>query len=497
MRREHARARELLDEDILDLVGIGDQLVVVRQHVAVGEPHRDAVVGPQRVDRVAEVRLELLREHERPRRVDPAAERRQDADANVAELVAEPLDRDRAVGRDRRGRRPLVRQVLDEVVGGVRIEPVVGLQPRPRPVDADLLVRELGVELARERAERHAELDGPAGTLAAPERHLAGLPRGRRHDHPIARDVLDPPRRRPEDERLALAALRHHLLVELADPGAGPQVHGVRAAVGNRAARHDRQQPRALAADEHVRLPVPREPRPQLRELVRRVAPGQHVEHADQGLPGQLLVACRPPDHALEIRDRPRLDGDHRDDLLREHVERAVGHADRLHLALEHLLRDDGRLEQIAAELRHDPADRHAAHVVTGAADALQAARYGARRLDLDHQVDRPHVDPELERARRDDRAQPAALERLLDLEPLVARHGAVMRAHELHLRRRMTAGDRELRELLRGALREPARVHEHDRRAVREDELEQARVDHAPHALARTLVAGTAVGLR
>jgi len=44
--REHARSRKLVDQHPLDLVGIWDQLVIGRQPIAVGEPQRDAVVGP-------------------------------------------------------------------------------------------------------------------------------------------------------------------------------------------------------------------------------------------------------------------------------------------------------------------------------------------------------------------------------------------------------------------------------------------------------------------
>jgi hypothetical protein len=40
------------------------------------------------------------------------------------------------------------------------------------------------------------------------------------------------------------------------------------------------------------------------------------------------------------------------------------------------------------------------AHLVPGATDALQPEADRTRRLDLDHQVDRAHVDAELERAR-------------------------------------------------------------------------------------------------
>src|SRR5690606_36722844 len=106
---------------------------------------------------------------------------------------------------------------------------------------------EPAIELAERRAEHAAELERTPGTIGAPERHLAGLAGRGAHDHAIARDVLDAPGGRAEDERLDLAALVHHLLVELADlRTALADVHAVERAVRNRAARHHAQQPRAL-----------------------------------------------------------------------------------------------------------------------------------------------------------------------------------------------------------------------------------------------------------
>jgi len=61
------------------------------------------------------------------------------------------------------------------------------------------------------------------------------------------------------------------------------------------------------------------------------------------------------------------------------------------------------------------------------APDPLQARRDRRRRLDLHHQIDGPHVDPELERGGGDDGGQGAALEPVLHLLPLVARHRAVV----------------------------------------------------------------------
>src|SRR6187549_3895788 len=149
------------------------------------------------MDRVAELVLELAREHEGPRRVDPAPEWSQQAHADVAELVAEALDRDRAIRRHAAGLLALVGQVADQVVSCERIEVVFLVQPA---LCASTLGDELLVELATERTERAAELDRSAGAVSAPERHLPGLARRGTHDHAIARDVLDAPGGRAEDE---------------------------------------------------------------------------------------------------------------------------------------------------------------------------------------------------------------------------------------------------------------------------------------------------------
>ena len=53
---------------------------------------------------------------------------------------------------------------------------------------------------------------------------------------------------------------------------------------------------------------------------------------------------------------------------------------------------------------------------------ALQAGGDGRRSLDLDHEVYRAHVDPELERGSGDDGGERAALEPILHLLALVAR---------------------------------------------------------------------------
>jgi hypothetical protein len=128
-------------------------------------------------------------------------------------------------------------------------------------------------------ADLLAELRRPPHALALPERGDPGQARRRRDEHAVARDLLDPPRRRAEDERLALPRLVDHLLVELAD---------ATAAVGEEDAEEAAVRDRPAFVTANRRAPVrprivpggavPDDSWPELRELVGRVAPGEHVE---------------------------------------------------------------------------------------------------------------------------------------------------------------------------------------------------------------------------
>ena len=115
-----------------------------------------------------------------------------------------------------------------------------------------------------------------------------------------------------------------------------------------------------------------------------------------------------------------------------------------------------------------------------GATHALQPPRHRLRALDLDHEVDRAHVDPELEGRGRDEARDAARLQELLDLHALLAGERAVVGPGEL------LPG--ELVQAQREPLREAPVVDEHDRRAVLADELEDRRVDRRPDRAARLL---------
>ena len=148
------------------------------------------------------------------------------------------------------------------------------------------------------------------------------------------------------------------------------------------------------------------------------------LSSAKQAAPRTIVASC--VDRAVGV---------HRhvgDDLLGQHVERVAQEAAGLDEALAHAPDDHRGLEQVAAMLRVQRALAGLADAVAGAPDALQTPRHGARRLDLDDEIDRTHVDAQLEAAGGDDGAQLAALQLVLDDHPLLAGERPVVRLHQL-----------------------------------------------------------------
>ncbi len=210
-----------------------------------------------------------------------------------------------------------------------------------------------------------------------PERHLAGLPRCRGDGDALERDVFDAPRRRAEHERLAGTALVHHLLVELADPGAVGEEHTEQPAVGDRAATRDRQTLGSVAGSHGVVDAVPHQPRAQLGELLARIAAGEQVEHVAEQVVGELGEVGAAPHERGEIGHRHVAgDRDVRHDLLGQHVERVAQVMGVLDQPVDHAPHDDRRFEQVATVLREDRAPARFADLVPGTADALQAAAH-------------------------------------------------------------------------------------------------------------------------
>ena len=195
-----------------------------------------------------------------------AAERRQAADAPVAELIAHALDHNRAIIRDLLRRELLISEITQNILGRLLIEIVLARQPGNRSTARQL------AQFANQRADAPAELNRPAGLIPVPEWHLARLTGRRAHQHTILRDLVDAPRGRAQHKRLTHARLEHHLLIELTDTQRFrvPSAHedSIQATIRNRAAIEDGNPMHTLARCNPVSLPVPRHPRTQFCKLV-------------------------------------------------------------------------------------------------------------------------------------------------------------------------------------------------------------------------------------
>jgi len=117
-------------------------------------------------------------------------------DPPVADLVAPALDREGAVGRQGACRLALLGEVRHQVHPGLLVE---------AGVDQALsgLLGSGSRHLAGEPAERLAEFERAADSIAVPERHLARLTVCGNHVDAVMRDLGDAPARRAEREHVA------------------------------------------------------------------------------------------------------------------------------------------------------------------------------------------------------------------------------------------------------------------------------------------------------
>ena len=200
-------------------------------------------------------------------------ERREDADPPIAEFVGESFHDHGAVVGYRTGCLGLLGEVRDEVACREFVECRVLTEVRDRVVGTR------GAQSRGEGPDGPPEFDGAARLIAVPERHPTLFAGRGQHDHAIVGDLIDAPRTRTQDERLAGPALVDHLLVEFADARAFGQEHAEEAAVGNGATVGDRDSSRAVAGADRAGDAVPHDARAETGELIRRIPTGEEIQY--------------------------------------------------------------------------------------------------------------------------------------------------------------------------------------------------------------------------
>jgi hypothetical protein len=399
------------------------------------------------------------------------AERRVDHELLPARLVEEALGDDGGLRRHGAERGPHPRGRTRRAARALGREPAVAHEPLDRRVA-------LRRDLFREPPDGERQLARARRRLAHPERDRRRRGAGVGDAHAAGLDAEDLPRLVAEQEDVAAHALDGEILVHLADERAGRLLDDVVVGdVRDRAAARDGGEPGAAARAQAIVHAVPVEQR-RAPPASRRHAVGQHVEDRLERGAVEVAIGMGTASERQELLDAHLAGRDRRDALLREDVARAGRHGERVELA--RLDRAHGRraLHEVVAREREEDALRDRAARVAGAADALDRRRERARGADVAHEVDRADVDAELERRRRHDDGDLARLELLLGFEADAARHAAVVRGD--------AALPQPFLERVRDALDEPARVHEHDRRAMRLRERHDAVVDRRPQLVVR-----------
>ncbi len=132
------------------------------------------------------------------------------------------------------------------------------------------------------------------------------------------------------------------------------------------------------------------------------------------------------------------------------------------------------RFHEVVSRHREHAPFRCARERVARSADPLQQRGDAMRRADLTDEIDVADIDAELERRGRDERFQLAAFQPRLGIEPLLFRQASMMRCHRLFAE--------PFAQMPRDAFGEPPRVHEHQRRPMRQDERGEPIVVLLPH---------------
>ena len=300
------------------------------------------------------------------------------------------------------------------------------------------------------------------GTLRILDPHFAWL------------DPQDAIRHVPELKNVAWHALDGEVFVQRANPNRGGlEQHLVVGVVRDGAAGSNRRKPRSPSptqlAIHRIVVNVGAAP------SARGVEPlTQHLDEGVEVATRQSPVRPRATQHVVERVFLPIARTERCDHLLRRNVERLRGNAQLVELTAAHRIDERGGLHQFVAAEGKQPTFRLAAEEMARASNPLHQGRDGARRAELAHQIDVPHVDPQFEGGRRHQATQLAALQAPLGIEAMLAGQASMMRRDEI----RTDA----LAQIPGKAFGHAPRVNEHERGAVLLDQPGKTIVNLLPH---------------
>ncbi|MBV6412664.1 MAG: hypothetical protein OMOMHJEC_00447 [Xanthomonadales bacterium] len=474
---EHRRVQQRLHQHLRHRVRMqvaGD--VGERETVAGRQRQHDRIVGRGRLQLEVEAPAEALAQRQAPGAVEARAEGRVDDQLGAAGLVEETLHDEVLLRRQGTERGLRGRQVIGELArrggadAGLRAQPLV--QPL-RSRQADGLRWQQRHGLRAQPRDRRRQRIAASGRLGHPEGNRRCLSARVLDPHLALADAADAVALVAELKHIARQAFDREVLVDRADADAlRLQQHLVVGGVGDRAAAGQRGHARAATGAQHAVDRVAVQVRG-ARPAAGGVALGQHPHQRAVVLARQPRIGKCAAHPFVQRALRALAARDFGDDLLRQHVQRRLRHAQGLQFAAADRGEQGDAFDQVVARGREQPSLGQPAQAVAGAADPLQEGGDRARRAELADEVHIADVDAEFQRRGRHQHRQLAALQTLLGVEAALAREAAVVRGDAF--------GAEQLGEMPRGALGHAPGVDEDQGAAVRAHQIRQARVDLGP----------------
>ena len=165
---------------------------------------------------------------------------------------------------------------------------------------------------------------------AFPERSLRFLNLRGLDDDPVVGDLKDSPGRRTEGEAVAEPPLEHELLVEFAEAGVPVRENkGVESAVRNRPSVQDGDVAGSGKGMKRVAVWVERDAGAQAGEAAIVVSSGDEIDDAPKLVLRETPIGIGAACDGEKVFDGSGAGGNHRDDLLGEHVQRMLGNLER------------------------------------------------------------------------------------------------------------------------------------------------------------------------